>query len=39
MEAIRKTMEATKKYRFEKDYSVPAQQCGTLTFIIKKSDD
>lgn len=31
---IRKTLEATKLYKFERDYSVPKQQCGKLTFII-----
>lgn len=31
---IRKTLEATKLYKFERDYTVPKQQCGKLTFII-----
>ena len=34
---IRKTLEATKKYKFERDYTVPKQQCGKLTFIIDKN--
>ena len=33
---IRKTLEATKLYKFERDYSVPKQQCGKMTFIIDK---
>ena len=32
---IRKTLEATKLYKFERDYSVPKEQCGKLTFIIE----
>ena len=34
---IRKTLEATKLYKFEKDYSVPKEQCGKLTFIIENN--
>lgn len=34
---IRKTLEATKLYRFERDYSVPKEQCGKLTFIIENN--
>ena len=33
---IRKTLEATKLYRFETDYTVPKEQCGKITFIIDK---
>jgi outer membrane biosynthesis protein TonB len=34
---IRKTLEATKLYKFERDYSVPKEQCGKLTFIIENN--
>ncbi|RMF27629.1 MAG: hypothetical protein D6765_07255, partial [Bacteroidetes bacterium] len=36
-DAVRKTLAATQRYRFERDYSVPARQCGKITFIIDKN--
>jgi len=32
---VRKAEDIAARYRFEKDYSAPAEQCGKLTFIFK----
>ncbi len=32
MDLVRRAIQTAKKYRFEKDYKVPARQCGQLSF-------
>lgn len=39
IDLVRKALETAKKYRFEKDYTVPARQCGQLSFVFEIEEE
>ena len=37
-DVIRKAVDLTTKYKFEKDYTAPRKQCGKMTYVFKGAD-
>ncbi len=39
MELVRRAIQTARQYRFEKDYKVPAKQCGQLSFLFEIEEE